>query len=266
MDAALRSLIDWYARAGVDVPALTPARPTRKKRAAATTQTTRQVEPTPSSKTTDTTQSNLDISALIETATQNARKAQSLDDLRAGIESFNAGRLSDNARGAVFARGNPVAKLMVIGEAPSAEDDVKGAPFSGREGSLLGRMLGAIGLSEDDYYLTLTVNWRLPQSRMVKPDEIDICRPFLRRHIELVAPAHILMLGSTPLTALTDTPRIMREHGQWKRIKSGKPDNKGQEIPALPIYPPSTLLTQADLKKDAWRDLLTLRAALEGAA
>jgi len=269
MDAALRSLIDWYERAGVDVPALAPAKPARKKRPVTQTSNPRQGTRQASSKTRPQTTSRasaapeptVDTAALIEAATQTARKAQDLDALRNAMQSFDAGRLSDNARGAVFARGNPAAKLMIIGEAPSSEDDIKGQPFMGREGELLARMLGAIELSEDDYYLTLTVNWFIPQNRTAKPAEIDICRPFLRRHIELAAPSHILMLGSTPMSALTQTASIMKHHGEWQSVKIGETD-----IAALPIYHPSLLLKQADLKKDAWRDLLSLRTALDSTA
>jgi len=256
MEAALRSLIDWYERAGVDVPPLKPEKmkPSKAARKAQTAKARnhstapRQAVPRP----------EVDNSALINAAIEAARKAQDLDALQAAVQSFDAGRLSDNARGAVFARGNPSANLMIIGETPSAEDDVKGAPFMGRAGELLARMLGAIGLSEVDYYLTLTINWRMAQNRAPRPTEIDICRPFLRRHIELAAPSHILLLGSLPMSALTETTSIMKHHGEWLTVKTSETDT-----PALPIYHPSLLLKQADLKKDAWRDLLTLRAALE---
>ena len=278
MEAALRSLIDWYERAGVGVPPLTPMKVGKTTRAA----TSRKNAGSPASsqnvnapnaaqspnensgensgaKPDDAALINAALinAALINAAKQAAQSAKTLDELYAAIKAFDAGRLSDNARGAVIARGNAAANLMVIGEAPSQEDDMKAQPFMGREGALLGRMLGAIGLAEDAFYLTLSVNWRLPQGRAPKPNEIDICRPFLLRHIELAAPSHILMLGSTPMSALCNMTGIMKHHGQWQNLKI---DN--EDIPALPIYHPSLLLTQPDLKKDAWRDLLTLRAAL----
>lgn len=273
MEAALRSLMDWYARAGVDVPQITPsktsakyahktrpaARPNIQNRPALDGwQNTRE---TPSSAPVKPSP-KIEIDALIKAAANAARKANDLAQLRGAIDNFDAGRLSDNARGAVFARGNPAAALMIIGDAPSPEDDLKSAPLMGREGTLLSNMLGAIGLGEDDYYLTLCVNWRLPQNRMPKPAEIDICRPFLRRHIELAAPSHVLMLGSSAMSALIETDEvqngsIMKHHGQWQSVKSGD-----KTIPALPIYHPAFLLKQADLKKDAWQDLLTLKMAL----
>ncbi|MEP1229348.1 MAG: uracil-DNA glycosylase [Litorimonas sp.] len=269
MESALRSLIDWYERAGVDVPPLPAIKPApRAIRAgnSASMETKRQSLNPPTSRSdlsrgTSDTQTHKDtaqgVSNLIEAATQAAKTAKTLEGLQVAVKKFDAGRLSDNARGAVFSRGNLAAKLMVIGEAPSHDDDIKAEPFMGREGALLSRMLGAIGFTDDDVYLTLSVNWRLPQGRTPKAAEIDVCRPFLRRHIELAKPSHILMLGSTPMSALTDITSIMKHHGQWKNIKIGEKD-----IPALPMYHPSLLLTQSDLKKDAWRDLLSLRAAL----
>ncbi len=259
METALRSLIDWYERVGVDVPPLGPMRPKRPAthRTSKHAVTSKPQQSTPNRQTTQLGR-NTDNNNAVQAARDAAQTAKTLDALNMAIRNFDAGRLSDNARQAVFARGNPAAKFMVIGEAPSAEDDAKGTPFMGREGELLSRMLGAIGLSEDDYYLTLAINWRLPQNLTPKPAEIDICRPFLTRHIELAAPSHILMLGSTPLSALTQMTGIMKHHGQWQTVKIGD-----KEIAALPIYHPAFLLNQADLKKDAWRDLLTLRAALD---
>ena len=272
MDAALRSLIDWYARAGVDVPQLAPTRLSAKKPVKKSAKQLRTMQPNMQADRQVRAPSSLaakpdlqsDIDALIKAAAIAASKARDLVELRSALGSFYAGRLSDNARGAVFARGNPEAALMVIGPAPSAEDDLKSAPLMGREGTLLSKMLGAIGLGEADYYLTLCVNWRLAQNRAPKPEEIDICRPFLRRHIELANPSHILMLGSEAMGAIAKTSgplngSIMKHHGQWQSVKSGD-----KSIPALPIYHPALLLQQADLKKDAWQDLLTLRAALQG--
>jgi len=268
MEAALRSLIDWYERAGVDVPPLTPMKAGKATRAAASRKTTgspaspKDVNAPSAAQNSDEhsdehSGKTPDNAALIKAAKQAAQSAKTLDELYAAIKAFDAGLLSDNARGAVISRGNAAANLMVIGEAPSHDDDMKAQPFMGREGALLGRMLGAIGLAEDAFYLTLSVNWRLPQGRAPKPGEIDICSPFLLRHIELAAPSHILMLGSTPMSALCNLTGIMKHHGQWQNLKIGDKD-----IPALPIYHPSLLLTQPDLKKDAWRDLLTLRTAL----
>jgi len=111
------------------------------------------------------------------------------------MDIFDAGPLSDGARQCVFARGNPEADVMVIGEAPGIEEDKAGKPFIGPAGQLLDKMLASIGLTEETAYLTNVVNWRLPNNRKTTDDDIALCKPFLDRHIELAAPKVILMVG-----------------------------------------------------------------------
>jgi len=117
--------------------------------------------------------------------------------------------------------------------------------------------MAAIELTEDQFYITNVVNWRPPQNRNPKPEEIELCRPFLNRHIELAAPKYILIVGGVSLTALTGLTGIMKNRGQWQTLTIA-----GRDIPALPIYHPAFLLRQPALKKEAWRDLLELRSHL----
>jgi len=173
------------------------------------------------------------------------------------MNAFDAGTLSDNAVQCVFSRGNPASKIMLIGEAPGREEDAAGKPFIGPAGQLLDKMLASIGLTEDDVYITNIVNWRPPGNRKPTPEEIELCRPFFMRHIELIAPQVILIIGGVSLTALTQITSIMKNRGQWQEIKIGD-----QTISALPIYHPAFLLRRPELKKDAWRDLLALNAYL----
>ena len=147
---------------------------------------------------------------------------------------------------------------MIIGEAPGRDEDIAGKPFVGRAGQLLDKMMAAIELTEEQFYITNVVNWRPPQNRNPKPGEIEICRPFLKRHIELVSPKYILIVGGVSLTALTGLTGIMKNRGQWQTLSIA-----GQDIPALPIYHPAFLLRQPALKKEAWRDLLDLREKLK---
>lgn len=252
MDKALRSLIDWYARVGVDVPELPPVTPVRKKRPdSLTTQTQAQtkalVKVTPQ-------EDHRPLPASVDVA----RSAKTLDELRTAMQRFDAGALSDGARQAVFSRGNPKANLMVIGEAPGRDEDIQGKPFVGPSGQLLNQMLAAIGLSLEDFYVTNIVNWRPPKNRNPKPEEIALCRPFLERHIELVQPKALLLVGGVSMTALTDLTGIMKHHGQWQDVNIG-----GLVLPGMPLYHPAFLLRQPALKKDAWRDLLNLRSKLE---
>ena len=241
MDAALRSLIDWYGEMGVDVPKIAPGRPASRRRplkpeiASPTKASTSK----PPSRFTDLTQ------------------VKSLDDLYSTIRQFDAGALGDGARQAVICRGNPDAKLMIIGEAPGREEDREGKPFIGRAGQLLDRMLAAIALSEDDVYITNVVNWRPPKNRNPSPDEIEMCRPLLEKHIELVQPRALLLVGGISMTTLTGLTGIMKNHGQWQNVSI-----LGQDYPALPLYHPAFLLRRPELKKEAWRDLLLLREKL----
>lgn len=239
MDAALRSLLDWYAEMGVDVPKLPPARPVRVKRPL-----TKTVTPGP-------------VQAHLKTSAVDLSKVRSLEALREAISAFDAGSLSDGTRQPVFSRGNPEAKLMVIGEAPGRDEDIQGKPFVGQAGQLLDRMLGAIALGEDDSYITNVMNWRPPQNRNPKPDEIELCRPFIEKHIELVQPEVLLLVGGISMTTLTGLTGIMKNHGQWQDVSVA-----GKTYPALPLYHPAFLLRRPELKKDAWRDLLALREKL----
>ena len=244
MDAALRSLLDWYAAVGVDIPDVPPATPVRVKRPMPTAKSApigKPKTPTPIS-----TQPTLDLS-----------KIRSLDALREAINAFDAGALSDGAKQAVFSRGNPGADLMIIGEAPGRDEDIQGKPFVGRSGQLLDRMLGAIALGPDDVYITNVVNWRPPGNRNPSKAEIDMCLPFLHRHITLAQPKLLLLVGGISMTALTGQTGIMKNHGQWSDVEIA-----GAAYPVMPLYHPAFLLRRPELKKEAWRDLLSLRARI----
>lgn len=239
MDAALRSLLDWYAEMGVDVPKVPPARPMRAKKTTAkmpAAENARAVPPVPKT----------DLS-----------KVKSLDALHAALTAFDAGALSDGARQAVFSRGNPQANLMIIGEFPSRDEDIQGKPFVGASGQLLDRMLGAIALGPEDFYVTHVMNWHQPKNRNPKPEDIEMCRPFIEKHIELVQPKVLLLVGGMSMSALTGVTGIMKNHGHWQEVKIGE-----TTYPALSLYHPDFLLRRPELKKDAWRDLLNLRETL----
>jgi DNA polymerase len=124
-----------------------------------------------------------------------ARDAQTLDELGRAIASFDGCGLKATAKNLCFYRGSPAARLMIIGEAPGREEDLAGQPFVGPAGRLLDKMLAAIGLAETDIHVTNTVYWRPPGNRPPTPQEIEVCRPFLERQIELVSPAVLLLLG-----------------------------------------------------------------------
>lgn len=250
MDKALRSLIDWYDRIGVDTPDLPSEMPLRKKRLGSE-------KSLPASQAVSHQETKTINQAGLNSA-EAVKSVKSLDELRTVMQRFDAGALSDGARQAVFSRGNPEADLMVIGEAPGRDEDIQGQPFVGRSGQLLDQMLAAIGLTDKDFYITNVVNWRPPKNRNPKPEEIALCRPFLDKHVELAAPKVLLLVGGVSMSALTGLTGIMKNHGHWQDVKIG-----ALTLPALPLYHPAFLLRQPALKKEAWRDLLTLRKKLE---
>ena len=248
MDKALKSVLEWWDAAGVDVPDVTLPAPKRKAKPRPTP-TQQSASPAPRAKPLAAKPAS--------DAAPIAAKAKTLTELKTAMDSFDAGTLSDAAQQCVFSRGNPDADLMVIGQAPRREEDIAGKPFIGPAGQLLDKMLASIGLTEETAYITTVVNWRLPKDRNPSPEDIALCAPFLQRHIELTAPKVILLVGKTSLTAMTGLSSVMKNRGQWQTV-----DIAGKQIPALPIYHPTTLIKQPVLKKDAWRDLLALRERL----
>lgn len=188
-----------------------------------------------------------------------AAHAQSLDTLREAITGFDLCDLKKGARNTVFADGNPKARVLILGEAPGAEEDREGRPFVGRAGQLLDRMFAAIGLSrtspdsESAFYITNVMPWRPPGNRDPEPAEIAMMMPFVERHIALVDPQVIIAVGNTSLFALTGHKGILRARGNW-----------GQALgkPMLPMTHPAYLLRNPAAKREAWADLLSLQARL----
>lgn len=258
----LRSALAWWEDCGVDIPAAQPAARAGKSAPAGQASAKRSLPPIDPPKRAAKAQASAavsDFAPLIAKARAMAGAVPTLGALKAAVENFDAGDLSANARRAVFARGNPDAKIMVIGESPGKEEDAAGQPFIGPAGQLLDKMLGAIGLDETSVYITNVCNWRPLNNRSPNPDELALCAPIIARHIELAAPDMILMMGGVSLEALCGIKGIMKSHGQWQSIKAAERD-----IPALPIYHPAFLLRRPELKRDAWRDLLAVKARLAG--
>ena len=189
-----------------------------------------------------------------------AAAAQTLDELQAAIAAFEGCPLKhEGARQAVFARGAPDAPIMIIGEAPGADEDVQGQPFVGRAGKLLDRMIKAAGL-EGQVFITNTVYWRPPGNRTPSPQEQMICAPFLERTIALVRPRLLLLSGGAAAkSVLQRAEGILSLRGRWLDWRSA---DGAQTLPALPTLHPAFLLRQPAAKKKAWADLLTLTERL----
>lgn len=195
------------------------------------------------------------------TAAHIAAQCRSLDELRRALEAFDALPLKRTARSTVFADGNPQAEVMVIGEAPGQEEDRQGLPFVGKSGKLLDRMLASIGLDRDSCYITNVVPWRPVENRKPTPDEVAVCLPFVTRHIELVDPRLLILLGGASASALLARHEgINRLRGRWFEYSSpGLP----RPVPALATFHPAYLLRTPEAKRLAWRDLLLVRKHLD---
>ena len=186
-----------------------------------------------------------------------AGRCQDLASLREAMGLFEHCALKKGARNFVFADGNPSADVMVIGEAPGRDEDIQGKPFVGRAGQLLDKMFSAINLSREEgsLYITNVVPWRPPQNRDPLPEEIAMMLPFLKRHVELAAPRIVVLMGNTACSAVINRTGITRLRGNFV-------DAFG--VQTMPMFHPAALLRDPLKKRDAWADLLQIKAKLRG--
>lgn len=199
-----------------------------------------------------------DTSGALARAKELASGAKTLEDLRQALEGFDGCTLKQSANGLVFADGNPDADIMLIGEAPGREEDMQGLPFVGSSGQLLDRILGSIGLDRTKVYIANTVPWRPPGNRAPSPMETQICRPFIERQAELVAPKIVIALGGAAAKQmLAVNTGILRLRGQVHDLTLGAHSTK-----CLPTLHPSYLLKQPAQKKLVWQDMQKLAAMM----
>ncbi|PWG16516.1 uracil-DNA glycosylase [Salibaculum griseiflavum] len=194
----------------------------------------------------------------VAAARQAARAAQDLDGLRAALAAYEHCDLKAGARNLVFADGIAGAPVMILGEAPGRDEDREGRPFVGRAGQLLDKMLAAIdmGRAREDapVYISNVLPWRPPQNRTPEKAEIAMMLPFVERHIQLAAPKLLVLMGNTPCQALLGRSGITRMRGQWAEALA---------LPVLPMFHPAYLLRTPAAKREAWADLLALKAKLK---
>lgn len=190
-----------------------------------------------------------------------ARACRDLDELRAALERFDGCALAETATRLCFADGAPDALLMLVGEAPGAEEDRLGKPFVGQSGRLLDRMLAWIGRDRTNSWITNVIFWRPPGNRSPTPAEIAVCQPFLERQIELVRPRLLLFLGGIAARALLGVNEgVSRLRGRRFAYRN---ELLGEAIPALVTFHPAYLLRQPAQKRLVWRDLLQAAEILE---
>lgn len=191
-----------------------------------------------------------------------AYNANSLSELKSALMSFDGCSLKKTAINTVFSDGTATGKIMFVGEAPGADEDKVGKPFVGQSGQLLDKFLAYAGFfREKNIYITNTIPWRPPGNRQPTPEEIYVCLPFLERHIELMKPSLVVMLGGTALKTLHKPKEgIVALRGSWLPYQT---QNTQFSVDTMPIFHPAFLLRSPGQKKLFWRDLLTLRTRVE---
>lgn len=264
---ALQALLDFHVEAGVDLAldetphnrfaeAAAPAAP--RKAPEPNREAPRPAAPPPRTLPKMAAAAPEDVATM---ARELARDAQSLEELEALLREFDGCALKFSAKNLAFADGNPEGRVMLVGEAPGADEDRIGKPFMGRSGQLLDRMLAAIGLDRSAVYVANIVPWRPPGNRTPTPQEVAICKPFIARQIELASPEFLLCLGGPAAQNLLGIKDgILRTRGRWLTYKT----EDGREIRTLPTLHPAYLLRQPLQKRLGWRDFTALRRALDG--
>ncbi len=189
-----------------------------------------------------------------------AKAAGDLAALEQAMAQFEHCTLKRGARKMVFADGNPAARVMVLGDAPDRDEDREGKPYMGRAGALFDNMFAALDmgrdvpLSKDAVYIVPVVPWRAQRGGEVPPAVLAMMRPFVERHVQLVAPDFIVVMGNAALECVTGKRGISRARGEWQTCF---------DKPVLPMMSPSDLLRRPAFKREAWADLLSLKAKLD---
>ena len=180
--------------------------------------------------------------------------AQTLEDLKAMASSYDGCDLKKTASNLVFADGNSGADIMLIGEAPGADEDRQGKPFVGASGQLLDKMLASIYIDRSLVYISNIIPWRPPGNRTPTAEEVAMFLPMMKRHIELIAPKILITLGGSSTKALLSTTEgILKLRGQWRDH-----DINGNAVPMMAMLHPAYLLRTPAQKNLAWKDLRQL--------
>ena len=184
-----------------------------------------------------------------------ANKIASLEKLKRSIRDIKNCDLKNNATNMVFSDGNPKSKIMLIGEAPGANEDEEGLPFVGRAGALLDKMLASINLDRKKVYISNIVNYRPPENRRPTDEEIKRYMPFITKHIEIISPKILVLLGSTAMNALIGNEVVISKmRGKWIEKKFGS-----CKTSVIITFHPAFLMRQPAQKKMAWLDLKMIR-------
>ncbi len=203
-----------------------------------------------------------------EAAIKLAAQAGTLDELRQAIAEFDGIAIRKTATNLVFCDGNPESTIMLVGEAPGADEDKQGKPFVGISGQLLDRILKCIDLSRSEadskrsVYISNILNWRPPGNRTPSPAEVEVSLPFIERHIALVNPKILILCGGVSAKALlASNDGISKLRKSWRTYKTLTPGiGGGVAIPTIATYHPAYLLRTPSQKKAVWEDMLNIDA------
>lgn len=257
--------LQWYIDAGVeeatdDTPRNYFAIPVEESEAPAIQQTPRpqlEIRQQQPAVSTSSLPLHSSVAASIAEARKLADAVQTLGELKEAVSSFEGCAIKKTATNTVFGDGNAQSKLMLIGEAPGADEDIQGIPFCGVSGKLLDKMLAAIGYDRTNYYITNTLFWRPPGNRQPNADELAACKPFVEKHIALIDPDLLVLVGGVAAKSLLGTEQgITRLRG--KNYTYHTP-YKDKNYNVAIIYHPSYLLRQPAAKRVTWQDLLTIK-------
>jgi len=201
---------------------------------------------------------HLDISEQRAAGSEQADQKALLAEMAAIASACEKCKLAKTRTNVVYGVGNPNADLMFIGEAPGRDEDLKGEPFVGRAGQLLTDIIKAMKLTRDDVYIANVIKCRPPQNRNPEPDELEECRPFIRRQIEIIKPKVIVTLGKFALQSLMERSYgITAARGSWLEYDG---------IKVMPTYHPAYLLRNPAAKKDVWADMKKVMTELSSAS
>lgn len=255
-NAELRSLVEWWDAMGVPTDATELRRVLES--AAEATETPQTSEP-PQPKPARAIKSNA-IADRVSEAAQLAAASDTLQALKAAIESFDGCPLKTLCERTVVFDGTEGAPVMVIGEGPGGQEDRLGLPFVGKAGQLLDKMLAAIALDRKQNAFITNVNyWRPPGNRNPEADELAVCRPFVDRMIDLGTPKLILVMGGVAAKTLLNTQTgIMKLRGSEHVYQTPS----GTSVPLIPLFHPAYLLRRPQDKAKTWQDLLLAKARL----
>ena len=182
-------------------------------------------------------------------------KAENLEKLKKSISNIKNCELKSNSTNIVFSDGNPKSKIMILGEAPGSNEDQEGLPFVGRAGTLLDKMLASINLDRKSVYISNIINYRPPENRRPTDEEINRYLPFIKKHIEIIAPKILILLGGTAMNALIGNDVVISKvRGQWIEKEFGQ-----CKTSMIVIFHPAFLMRQPTQKKLAWIDLKMIR-------